>query len=339
MPFALLLAAPLVARWIVLTGPVDLASITDVAVDAGSDRQIYVSTLEPGGASAIYRSDDAGVRWVFVLPAPGAERFTKVQADPRVPGRLFACGMHEALAGPTTQLYRSADAGAHWTVPQTDVLSPSCDIAFDTLDPETIYVSYANVATLWRSRDGGGTFSGFASPFSGALLASAADGMLLAASGTVVFVSGNRGQTWSSAKRAPVECPIRAMAADPANANLWYVGSGQPLFPCGEVARTDDGGDTWTHAADTGGPIFGLATDPAQPGLLYVATGRTEPSVAPGRVLATQDGGDTWIDLKGPQTDGLNAIAVPENAGHIYAATDAGVYALDLRRPRAALPR
>jgi photosystem II stability/assembly factor-like uncharacterized protein len=339
MPFVLLLAAPLVARWIAIAGPVDLASITDVAVDAGSDRQIYVSTLEVGGGSAIYRSDDAGAGWIFLLPAPGAERFTKVQTDPRVPGRLFACGRHEALAGPTMQLYRSGDAGAHWTVPQEAFLSPSCEIAFDALDPETVYVSYENTLTLWRSRDGGETFSGFASPFRGALLASAADGMLLAASGTVVFVSGNRGQTWSSAKRTPVECPIRAIAADPANANLWYVGSGQALFPCGEVARTDDGGDTWTHAAATGGPIFGLATDPAQPGLFYVATGRTEPSVAPGRVLATRDGGDTWIDLGGPKTDGLTALAVPENAGRIYAATDAGVYALDLRRLHSTPPR
>ena len=62
MPFVLRLAAPLVARWIAIAGPVDLASIAGVAVDAGSDRQIYVSTLEVGGASAIYRSDDGGVR-------------------------------------------------------------------------------------------------------------------------------------------------------------------------------------------------------------------------------------------------------------------------------------
>ena len=133
-------------------------------------------------------------------------------------------------------------------------------------------------------------------------------------------------------------CPIRAVAADPVDANRWYVGSGQELFPCGEMARTDDGGVTWSLAADPGGAINDFATVASQPGWLYAATGVPEPSVAPGRVLATRDGGETWIDLGGPATDGLGTIALPDDGSRIYASTRAGVYLRDLRRPRSSPP-
>ncbi len=248
--------------------------------------------------------------------------------------------MHAGFPGFTTGLSRSLDGGASWTVHQVhDGQSSSCEIAFDSADAQTVYTSFEGIATLFRSTDGGETFTGFPSPFSGAFLASAADGALVAASGLETWVSRDRGETWTRTTQAPVRCPIRALAVDPVDANRWFVGSGLVLFPCGEVARTDDGGATWVRTADPGGPVSDLATDRAHPGLLYVATGMPEPSVAPGRLMVTRDGGASWIDLGGPSADGMGAIALSEDGDRIYAATGVGVHVRSLRRPRLLLPR
>lgn len=332
MLLALLFAFDLAGRWHA-SGP-DASAVTDVAVAAGSDRRLFAMASQTGSGIALFRTDDGGASWVRLTPAT-SDVFIGLEADPRIPDRLFMATLHAGFSGFTTRLSRSLDGGESWTVRQVhDVSSSSCEIAFDSADAQTVYTSFAGIATLFRSTNGGETFTGFPSPFSGALLASAADGALVAASGLETWVSRDRGETWTRTAPAPVRCPIRALAVDPVDANRWFVGSSQVLFPCGDVARTDNGGATWVRAADPGGPVNDLATDRAHPGLLYVATGVTEPSVAPGRLLVTSDGGRSWIDLGGPRADGMGAIALPEDGDRVYAATGEGVHVRSLRRPR-----
>jgi len=335
MMLALLLAVEL-ARW-ATNGP--QGAFTDgVAVAAGPHPRIFAIAYDVAEGGGIYRSEDGGSSWERAAGSLAAESLVELETDPHDPERLFAATQHAGFSV-TTNLYRSLDGGATWTQQHGLYLASSCDVAFDAVEPGIVYVSYGFYSSIYRSDDGGETFNSFPAPFSGALLASAADGTLIAAVGTTVYVSRNRGETWTSAASPPVWCPIRAVAADPLDANRWYVGSGQELFSCGEMARTDDGGVTWSLAADPGGSINDFATAASQPGLLYASTGVPEPSVAPGRVLATGDGGETWIDLGGPATDGLGAIALPDDGSRIYGSTRAGIYLRDLRRPRAAPPR
>jgi len=336
MMLALLLAVEL-ARWST-NGPRD-ASPSDVAVAAGPHPRIFAIAYGGVAGGGIYRSEDEGASWGRAAGSPPAEEFVELETDPHDPDRLFAATRHAGFSGFTMTLYRSLDGGATWTQRHGLYLASSCEVAFDAVEPGIVYVSYGFISSLYRSDDGGETFTGFPSPFSGARLASAADGTLIAAVDTTVYVSRDRGQSWTPAAPPPGRCPIRAVAADPVDANRWYVGTGQELFPCGEMARTDDGGATWSLAADPGGAINDLATVTSQPGWLYAATGVPEPSVAPGRVLATGDGGETWIDLGGPATDGIGTIALPDDGSRIYASTPAGVYLRDLRRPRTAPPR
>ena len=340
LALSLLLAVELVGAWRT-NGPGDGGYAAEIAVAAGSGRRVFASAYETGRFNGLYRSDDGGESWERVSDTPGPDYIIVLEPDPHDPDRLLVATLHAGFTGATIFLFRSVDAGQTWTHVHGQYLVGSCHVTFDPVTPGIVYVSYGSQfpsLTVYRSDDGGATFGALAAPFSGARLAVAADGSVVAAS-DAVWVSHNRGVTWTRAADSGVPCPITALAVDPVDPDRWYLGAGQTLFPCGGAVRTDDGGLTWIPLADPGGSVNDLATVPSQPGWIYASTGSPEPSVAPDRVLTSSDGGATWSDLRGPATDGINALAVANDGSRVYAATGAGVFQKRLPRPTMLPPR
>jgi photosystem II stability/assembly factor-like uncharacterized protein len=330
---ALLLALDLVGGW-VTSGPGDGGFASEIAVAAGSGHRVYASAYETGQFNGLYRSDDGGDRWQRVSETPGPDFIIVIEPDPHDPDGLLVATLHAGFTGATIMLFRSIDAGQTWTHVHGQYLANSCHVAFDPLTPGIVYVSYGGPFPfpIYRSDDGGATFRDLPAPFSGARLSVAADGTVIAASDDV-YVSHNRAVTWTRAADPGLPCQTLALAVDPVDADRWYLGAGQALFPCGGAVRTDDGGATWIPLADPGGAVNDLQTVASQPGWIYASTGPPEPSVSPGRVLASDDGGATWSDLRGPATDGINALAVANDGSRVYATTGAGVFQKRLPRP------
>ena len=336
----LLLAVDLVGGW-QTTGPANGGYTSEVAVAAGSGDRVYAAAFDSGRGNGVYRSDDGGGSWERVSDTPGPDFIIWLAVDPYDPDHVFAATLHAGFSGFTIGVFRSLDGGVTWTHVHGMFLASTCHLAFDPGAPGVLYLSYGGqfpFLSVYRSDDGGETFTAFTATFSGALLAVAVDGTVVAAAETV-YVSHNRGQSWTRSANPGVRCPILALAVDPVDAGRWYLGTGQTLFPCGEVARTENGGATWTLAADPKGAVNDLAAAASQPGWIYASTGPPEPSVAPGHVLASADGGTTWSDLGAPPTDGILAIDVSDDGARIYAATGGGVYQRRVRRPTTLPPR
>jgi len=88
-----------------------------------------------------------------------------------------------------------------------------------------------------------------------------------------------------------------AVAVDPSNPNVVYVGGAQ-----GGVWKTTDGGGTWTPLSDFEASlaIGAIAIDPANPQVVYVGTGEQTNSVGSyygAGILKSTNGGATWTQL------------------------------------------
>jgi photosystem II stability/assembly factor-like uncharacterized protein len=94
-----------------------------------------------------------------------------------------------------------------------------------------------------------------------------------------VYRSDDNGRTWQLVSSGPVA--VKALAVHPINDAVLYAGTvGGPAATTDSLWRSDDGGQTWRRfvmslPANPDGvllPVNALATDPNQPGVLYVGT-------------------------------------------------------------------
>lgn len=159
-----------------------------------------------------------------------------------------------------------------------------------------------------------------------------------------VYVGGAQGGLWRSLDNGKNWTPltddlpslaIGAVAIDPTNPDVIYVGTGEPnrsgdsYYGAG-LFKTTNGGQTWTQivgptsTTDPKLPVFlnctfsRIAIDPTKPGTVFVATNTgfflsaaTTPGPAPlgNRGLwKTTDGGQTWINVN-PTVSKLDRLA------------------------------
>ncbi|MEZ4860293.1 MAG: hypothetical protein R3C14_03270 [Caldilineaceae bacterium] len=140
--------------------------------------------------------------------------------------------------------------------------------------------------------------------------------------GNYLFHSANRGEVWSSVYQFPLVLPAdtqstlpyeyNTLVADPADADLLYVGSQKDLL------RSQDGGVTWRSVLTTGTYI-----ETPAPRLVYVV-GPTGQRLANcgyrGWTFArSEDAGASWTFAQLPCTQRVSAVAVdPNDLNKIY---------------------
>ncbi len=194
----------------------DRTGAADLAMDPGNPRVLYAAMWTGerrpwglvGGSTdgGVFKTADGGGHWTRLaggLPAGPVGRIG-VAVSPARPGRVFA--LVDAADG--SGLYRSDDAGLTFrqTIADRQLTSRSwyyAHVFADTRDPDVVYVANTN---LYRSADGGATFSPMAMPHGDnhdlwidpqdpAVLIEANDG------GATISVDG--GRSWSTQLNQP----------------------------------------------------------------------------------------------------------------------------------------
>jgi photosystem II stability/assembly factor-like uncharacterized protein len=147
-----------------------------------------------------------------------------------------------------------------------------------------------------------------------------------------VWKTENSGRTWVpiSDEGIPIGS-IGAIAVAPSNANIVYVGTGEPdirsqhSYGIG-MFKSTDAGKTWTHIGlEATRQIGRVVVDPADPNRVYVAALGHVYDANPDRGLyRSLDGGTTWkkILFKTNDPNNVGAIDVaidPKNARVLYA--------------------
>jgi len=129
--------------------------------------------------------------------------------------------------------------------------------------------------------------------------------MYIASSSGGVFKSADLGVTFTAIFDDEGAPSIGAIAVDPSDPDIIYVGTGEPnprnsSYEGDGLYKSTDGGDTWTHIGLANSYRIGrIIVDPDYPDTVYVAAVGTYWGAAhPERgVYRSQDGGATWEQL------------------------------------------
>lgn len=297
-------------------------------------------------------SAQASARAGLEVPPVGplTETVAEVREVRRFGTRLYALGR---------DVYRSDDGGRHW-VSLTQFLRESIigagvrDFAVSPVNPDDIAV--ANDYGVWRSLDGGLSWSGLNSGLPNLplrrLLRTPADGrgvtVLLEGIGPAEWAPGEK-QAWRrvddpavmaeivalGAARVRLNAPVTSVAA---SGEFIYAGSKD-----GRIWISTDRGQNWRLTRQAGsGSVEAIFVDAQEPRLALVAL-----AAGPGsdeqrtRVLRTVNGGLFWDDLTANLPEGdAHGIVGDRASGAIYVATDRGVFLSfgDLMAPAPATP-
>lgn len=261
--------------------PSDPVNFDSFAIDPFQPATFYLGTDD-----AVYVSTDAGGTWT---QAPGfTASVTGMFPDPRLPGRIFAATR--------TGISVSTDRGATWSLLYggADESTLVATIVPDRADLDRIWlgpsgvqqgVAALSVSTGAVTQIGpAGIDAYYINDAGGRLFASGGD-----SSHVNLYVSDDRGTTWSALQDGIAQMYASSVAVDPHNPQVVYAA-------VNGVMKSTDEGDTWVPASDSalaGSVVFQL---------LLVDSSTLYASGTAGTYRST-DGAATWTLIDGRWLD------------------------------------
>ena len=278
--------------------------------DSNADGSVKLAKTDVGG---VYRWIEADRRWEQLLSFEGVEEPNPLDYNveamaiaPSDPDRLYL-SVGNSFNEPSGRVLISRDGGATWTrSAQPFVIAGNADwrtsgerLAVDPADPDVVLLG-TRTEGLWRSSDGGATFSRIDSVPAGSLPESAqnqdaagvlfvvwsADGSAVWAgvSGVGVMRSVDGGLSWS------VLVPTAGLpfdAEEGVDGRFWVVARDP-----GQVWRID--GDEVAEVTPRDNRTYEtLSVDPLDPDRVLVGG----VAIGSGDLYRTTNGGDDWSDL------------------------------------------
>ncbi len=287
----------------------EYTSANDVRIDPADPNTVYAALwvqqqryIEgasfdgPGGG--VFKSTDGGTTWKPLtegLPPVIQANLAIAPSNPKVVYAMVA-GVVAAAGGRgggrggagtgSVGLYKSTDSGAHWAL--VNGPDPSGAPARDSrplgrigggdlppvvVDPKDENVIYSCSIVLWRSEDGGRTWSAVrgapgGDDYQGVWINPNDTNIILAVADQGAVISGNRGETWSNWYTQPTAAMYHVTTD---NAFPYRVCGGQQDSGSACVdSRGNDGEITFRNWSPVGIQEYGeAAPDPKNPDLVY----------------------------------------------------------------------
>jgi uncharacterized protein (TIGR03437 family) len=198
-------------------------------------------------------------------------------------------------------LVKSTDGGTNYAPATRGITELSTNfpfITFYTFDPNDSLRLYIGGSQLWRSEDGGGSWSAASAAIEG----------------------------------TPGAVQIRRIAVSPADPNLVLFGDNTGTIYRNASALSATGSTAWTSNTLRPGTVSAIAFDPRQPSTVY-ATFTTFNVAGSQHVYKSTDSGVHWRGIDGSGATGLPDIPVdsilvdPDDSNRLYLGTDIGVFA------------
>jgi len=296
----------------------DAAAVTSVVIDPNAPDTVYAGST--GESGSVWVSRDAGNSWSNVNEHFNFTNIHVMAIDPCNPDVAYA-----GVWGGGT--FVTSDAGQSWSRLRNDPTISASAILVDPNDSDVIYLGDRTLPRIYRTIDGGATWSTFfdAGPGYYRVLTVAlapSDPDILYASvfknggpmaGDAFRIEGGEGVVVTGTlPRLPV-----ALAVDPSDEDRAYA-----VLHAYGVYVTGDGGQSWNTISELGSGLpqepqvgfGGLVVDPTDPDVLYLFGGcdvdidfshsGADPAVM-NTVYRSTDAGTTWDNLN----DGTLGVA------------------------------
>jgi photosystem II stability/assembly factor-like uncharacterized protein len=296
----------------------EYTSGNDVRIDPSNPNTVYAvlwqqqqSFIEGqgfgGAANGVFKSTDGGTTWKQLTSGLPDVIQANIAIAPSNPKVLYALASTATAANSVTgvvNLYRSVDAGEHWSpvvADSTRTMDPrplarigGGDLPTVTVDPKNENVIYSASVVLWRSMDGGVTWTPVrGSPggddYQRVWINPNDPDIILTVSDQGAVISANGGKSWSNWYTQPTAAMYH-VSTD--NTFAYRVCGGQQDSGSGCVhSRSPDGMITFHDWHPVNIQEYGIAApDPKDPDLVY-GSARTDVSLYNRRTSQTTEVG------------------------------------------------
>ena len=307
------------------TGPIGgPVAITNIVVDPKNSNTI-LAAFSNGG---VLRSIDGGATWTAADSGTAPVWVSRLAIDPQNSKLVYAAD----YAG----VFKSVDGGLTWSALETSQLIGCWSLVIDPRNSDTLYAatvgdldSDASSAGIYKSTDAGNTWQGV---FAGSQryyqpYPQPVDNFTQLAidprNSDTILVGGVRsersfdgGRTWEPIGVGSfgwLSNRVYAMAMDPNNPDIVYVGTGTGLL------KSTDLGTSWSAIASLTVGVKEIVLDPNTPDTIYVGTGAG--------IFKSTDGAASWtlIYSEGDPVAAVSALAIDPNSNTVYAGTVRGM--------------
>lgn len=266
------------------------------------------STLYSISDGGIYKSTNAGGDWTDLSTGLGIRQFYRI-ANSQTNSQVITGGAQDN--GSVTR--QASGTWADWLGADgmEGLVSPTNHLK--------IWGTSQNGA-LYRSTNGGNTYSGLGQPSSGQWVTPLAvhptDDNIVYGGWTGVYKSTNSGTSWTNISSGSISSTLADLAVAPSNPNYIYASNGSLLYV------TADDGATW-NVRVAPATINDIAIDPANPDKIWIACNSTS-----NRIMVSTDAGATFTNISANLPAIVaRTIAVDDNPTRgLYVGMNIGVY-------------
>ncbi len=313
-----------------------------ILIDPRDGNTVYVAAQGPlwgpGGERGLYKTTDGGETWNNILEISPNTGVTDIVADPRNPDILYAASYQRRRhvftlinGGPESAIYKSTDAGAHWTKLKTGL--PGGDmgrigLAISPVNPDIVYAiieAEGEAGGFFRSTDRGESWEKMDKYVSGSpqyynrIYCDPVDADKVYSMDTYSKVTEDGGKTWKNLSTKHKHVDDHALWIDPEHTDHILIGCD------GGIYESWDAGTNWDYIENL--PItqfYRVALDNSEP--FYFIYGGTQDNNSlggPSRSISGQGVvNDDWFVTNGG--DGFESQIDPLNPNIVYAQSQYG---------------
>ena len=150
--------------------------VQNIVIDPRNSNHVYVTAIgplwRPGGERGLYKTTDGGATWKNILPGTENSGATDIVMDPKKPDTIYVAMLQRRRqvgqligGGPDSGLYKSTDAGAHFTrltkgLPAVEL--GRIGLGINPKNPNTVYAlvtAQRGEGGFFRSDDAGASWT------------------------------------------------------------------------------------------------------------------------------------------------------------------------------------